>query len=177
MPFIRKETTMTKLSDTQSILLSAASQRENLSLHPLPASLTNAGARAKAITGLLKAALIEERETNDPSAMHREDGDIRFGLFVTQSGLEAIGAGDQGDVAGTSAAAPVVPPKPRETKASMLVALLQRDGGATLAEMIDATGWLPHTTRAALAGLRKKGHAITRGKRGYDTCYTIEAAA
>jgi DNA-binding MarR family transcriptional regulator len=42
--------------------------------------------------------------------------------------------------------------------------LLQREEGATLGELIDATGWLPHTTRAALTGLRKKGHAIEKTK-------------
>ena len=30
----------------------------------------------------------------------------------------------------------------------------------TLAELIAATGWLPHTTRAALTGLRKRGYAV-----------------
>jgi site-specific DNA recombinase len=36
--------------------------------------------------------------------------------------------------------------------------LLQRDCGATLEELIAATDWLPHTTRAALTGLRKRGY-------------------
>jgi hypothetical protein len=30
--------------------------------------------------------------------------------------------------------------------------------------MVAATGWLPHTTRAALTGLRKKGYAIDSDK-------------
>ncbi len=55
--------------------------------------------------------------------------------------------------------------------------LLSRTDGATLDEMVAATGWLPHTTRAALTGLRKKGHAITRDKRGEATCYHIVAEA
>jgi hypothetical protein len=38
--------------------------------------------------------------------------------------------------------------------------LLQRAHGATIGELIDATGWLAHTTRAALTGLRKRGYAI-----------------
>jgi hypothetical protein len=48
---------------------------------------------------------------------------------------------------------------------------------ATPIEMVEATGWLPHTTRAALTGLRKKGHAIAKGKRGDVTCYSIVAGA
>ena len=39
--------------------------------------------------------------------------------------------------------------------------------------MVKATGWLPHTTRAALTGLKKKGHTIQRDKRGDVTCYRI----
>ena len=41
-----------------------------------------------------------------------------------------------------------------------VVALLERDHGATIAELIAATGWLAHTTRAALTGLRKRGYAV-----------------
>jgi hypothetical protein len=40
--------------------------------------------------------------------------------------------------------------------------LLQRSHGATLDELIAATGWLPHTSRAALTGLRKRGYSIVR---------------
>lgn len=51
-----------------------------------------------------------------------------------------------------------------ESKTARVLALLQRPEGATLEEMVAATGWLPHTTRAALTGLKKKGHAITSEK-------------
>ena len=43
--------------------------------------------------------------------------------------------------------------------------LLRREGGATVEELADAMGWLPHTTRAALTGLRKRGFGIDRRKR------------
>ena len=62
------------------------------------------------------------------------------------------------------------------SKTAAVIALLSRDGGATSAELISATGWLPHTMRAALTGLRKKGRTIERGKRGTETCYKITAA-
>lgn len=54
--------------------------------------------------------------------------------------------------------------KPSPSKLQQLALLLLRDEGATLAEMIAATGWLPHTTRAALTGLKKKGYAISSDK-------------
>src|SRR5688572_7801679 len=46
------------------------------------------------------------------------------------------------------AAAPA--PVRRPTKQAIVIGLLQRKEGATLADLVAATGWLPHTTRAAL---------------------------
>lgn len=50
------------------------------------------------------------------------------------------------------------------SKQQQLAALIIRDEGATLDEMITATGWLPHTTRAALTGLKKKGYVVSSDK-------------
>jgi DNA-binding MarR family transcriptional regulator len=63
-----------------------------------------------------------------------------------------------------------------ETKIAKVIALLGRGEGATLAELVEATGWQPHTTRAALTGLKKKGHVISKTKRGEATCYLIGPA-
>ncbi len=52
-------------------------------------------------------------------------------------------------------------PKP-PSKASLLLEILARSEGATLSQMVSATGWLPHTTRAALTGLRKRGFVLDR---------------
>ena len=65
----------------------------------------------------------------------------------------------------------------RETKIDKVIALLKRKQGATLDEMVKATGWLPHTTRAAMTGLKKKGHTIERDKRGEVSCYRITKSA
>ena len=62
------------------------------------------------------------------------------------------------------------------SKISIVLGLLRRDEGATLADLVDATGWLPHTTRAALTGLRKKAHNLEKSKRGDVTCYRIVEA-
>ena len=67
------------------------------------------------------------------------------------------------------------PAKPL-SKIGMVADLLRRKGGATLAELIAVTGWLPHTTRAALTGLRKKGHGIERSTRSGVTSYSIIAS-
>lgn len=72
----------------------------------------------------------------------------------------------------------LTPKEPRgPSKIAAVIALLERPQGATLAEMVEATGWLPHTTRAALTGLKKKGHVITKDKRDDVTCYRIAKAA
>jgi hypothetical protein len=51
------------------------------------------------------------------------------------------------------------------------------EGGATLDEMVAATGWLPHTTRAALTGLKKKGHLVTSEKVDDLRRYRVAAAS
>ena len=58
-------------------------------------------------------------------------------------------------------------------KSSAVLALLHRDKGASLTELVEATGWQPHTTRAVLTGLRKRGHAIERRERDGVTCYHL----
>jgi len=62
------------------------------------------------------------------------------------------------------------------SKAALVLELLQRCEGATLDDLVAATGWLPHTTRAALTGLRKKGHAVVRTRLDGETRYAIAAA-
>ena len=70
-----------------------------------------------------------------------------------------------------------VPMPKRASKASMLLNLLARDGGATLDQMVAATGWQPHTTRAALTGFRKKGHAVSSDKANGLRVYRLTQAA
>lgn len=71
-----------------------------------------------------------------------------------------------------------VPTTPaRISKIDIVKGLLRRTEGATLDELVEATGWQPHSTRAALTGLRKKGHAIEKTKRDEVTCYRITDAA
>ena len=89
-------------------------------------------------------------------------------------------AGQVKDTSPDASPAPAPPEgtKPKSgSKISQVIALLRRSEGATLAEMVEATGWQPHTTRAALTGLKKKGHAIERTKRDDATCYHIAGEA
>ena len=63
---------------------------------------------------------------------------------------------------------------PRQgSKLAEVISLLGRKKGASIEELIAATGWLPHTTRAALTGLRKRGFAIERSRNEQGTLYRI----
>jgi DNA-binding MarR family transcriptional regulator len=53
-------------------------------------------------------------------------------------------------------------PAPAGSKQAKVIAMLSYGSGATMEALIASTGWLPHTTRAALSGLRKRGYAVER---------------
>ena len=57
---------------------------------------------------------------------------------------------------------------PASTKRAKLIAMLERPEGASVAEIGQQLGWLPHTVRAAITGLRQTGRAVTRGKDADD---------
>lgn len=59
------------------------------------------------------------------------------------------------------------------TKIEQLLAMLKTPDGVSIEELSNNFGWLQHTTRSALTGLRKKGHAVIRGKQGSVTVYRI----
>jgi hypothetical protein len=172
--------TNTRLSDLQLVLLSHAAQRDDGIIYPLPETAARDEPRtAKELKSLVRRKLIEEVEVTDGAQSWRAEGDLYFGLVLTEAGREALGLGADTENAGpaelTEANASATP---REgSKIARVIALLQRSEGATLGEMVDATGWLPHTTRAALTGLKKKGHAIDRSKRGDLACYRIAGEA
>src|SRR4029077_6140555 len=67
---------------------------------------------------------------------------------------------------------------PRDgSKLALVIDLLRRADGATIVDLTQTTGWLPHTTRAALTGLRKRGYAVIRERIGAgSSVYRISAA-
>ncbi len=67
----------------------------------------------------------------------------------------------------------------RETKSAAIRRLLSRKTGADLAALKKATGWQPHSVRAALSTLRKAGYTIDRSPPkpgGGGGAYRITAA-
>lgn len=74
----------------------------------------------------------------------------------------------------TDANEPTDAPVARVTKSATVTKLLSRNRGATLAEIMAATNWQPHSTRAFLTGLRKKGAALLKeARRDGETSYRI----
>ena len=119
--------------------------------------------------------------TTNANQIWREDGGRKIGLIITAAGRAAVATDTFPTVsmpmsAKSTVLSPLIVPA-RATKTGTVLGLFRRNGGATLPELTDATGWLPHTTRAALTGLRKKGHAITKSKRGDAICYAISSVA
>lgn len=192
---------MTKLSDTQAIVLSAAARRDGHIVLPLPDSLRG-GAAKNVVAALLKRGLIAETATDSQTKadaalkrVWRNDEDGRaILLHVTNAGLAAIGIEpDTASSAPTSADAepgteaadaaatdPNSAPKARTprtgTKQAKLIEMLRAEGGATIDEIVVALGWRPHTVRGALAGALKKklGIAITSEKvEGRGRAYMI----
>jgi hypothetical protein len=172
--------TNTRLSDLQLVLLAHAARRDDGSIYPLPEAATKDEPRtAKELKSLVRRKLIDEVEVTDNAQSWRADGDLCFGLVLTEAGREALGLGARTDISAPAEPAEAnASANPREgSKIARVIALLQRTEGATLGEMVEATGWPPHTTRAALTGLKKKGHTIERNKRGDATCYRIAGEA
>ena len=181
---------MTTPSDTQSLILSRAATRPgNLAL-PLPEGLV--GAAAKMVVGkMIARGWLEEVEANlrRGEPMWRETGDGHGATLVaTEAGLAAIGIEpEDANTAPASATdtptAPEAAPKartPREgTKQATLIAMLRAPEGATIEEIMAATGWQSHTVRGAMAGALKKklGLEVTSEKvEGRGRIYRLPAA-
>ena len=68
----------------------------------------------------------------------------------------------------------------RRTKSDTILDLVQRPTGASISELTKATGWQPHSVRAALTGLRKKGREVVRTKDDQSVtryCIAVEPAS
>ena len=156
---------MPRLTDTQTIILSAAAQRTDNLAMPLPKGLHGAAAK-KVISMMIERGWLEEVDANvrKGEPLWRETGDGHgTTLVVTDAGLLVIGV--EPVVVKTMAAirsqaaqpATPKPPTPREgTKQAQIITLLQRPEGATIAEIVAATGWQSHSARGMISGALKK---------------------
>jgi len=176
-----------RLSDLQRVILAHAARRNDRHVLPLPASISDDERTRSQVADLLKRKLVAEVEVGPRAPLWREEADQRLGLVVTAAGCAAIGI-DLNDVeaiqqsiedASPPATALLVhtehetaTPRPASKRAAV-IALLARPDGATLAELCDQTGWLAHSARAFLTGLRKRGHRVERTRSEGVTRYAI----
>lgn len=157
----------TNPTETQTLILSVAAQRpSNLAL-PLPKALVGAAAKV-AVTKMIERGWLQEVDANlrKGEPLWRETGDGHgTTLIVTDAGLLAIGIDPvvvRTVVAVRKHAADEPPPAPKVptiragTKQATLIAMLRAPEGATIEEIMTATGWLGHTVRGAMAGALKK---------------------
>jgi hypothetical protein len=170
---------MPKLTDTQSIILSRAATRPDNLAMPLPEGLAGAAAKM-AVAKMIERGWLEEVDANlrRGEPLWRETGDGHgTTLVATEAGLAAIGiepvvattmtnlrkaklelASVSKEPTETSPDADT--PKPvairTGTKQAQIIALLQRPEGASIGEIVEATGWLPHSARGLISGGLKK---------------------
>ena len=170
---------MPKLTDTQLVILSAAAQRDDGAVLPLPNSLSlNKGTATSVLKGMIKKSVIAERPAPAGSDVWREsdDGD-HVTLAITDAGLDALGvepedaaeapsasktitrAGNPAKRSRKASAGRATPAAKAGTKQAVLIDLLKRKIGATIAEAVEATGWQAHSVRGAISGTLKRSSA------------------
>ncbi len=157
-----------RLSDAALLLLGQAAAREDRLLLPPPAALRARGsALQKVLQALLKAELVTEVPvaTEAQSWRSGDDGE-RIGLVIAAEGFRAIGLPVPAPVAPVAGQGgpPAAEPAGRITKQAVLIALLSDEAGASVPALAETLAWQNHTVRAALTGLRQKGHQLARTK-------------
>jgi hypothetical protein len=170
------------LTNNQLIVLSKAAARDD-GAALVPQGMGK-GAAAKIGSSLVARKLLREMRSKPGMPIWRETHGKNVSLVITRAGRDAIGVADDvtaSDPSAPKAARPTAPAKAQKngaapqpelspievaprpgSKQALLVEMLCKDDGASLDALIQATGWLPHTTRAALTGLRKRGYAVER---------------
>ena len=169
---------MSRLSNSQLVVLTAACQRSDRCVFPVTAKLKG-NAAGNVLKSLLKKDLIKEvRAKRDDTAWRHDEQHGRMTLVATKAAFAALGIDprDEAEDAETEAAdeapanveaEPNTRPKtpkskkptsgPRKgSKLAILIAMLRRAKGATIDEVVEALEWQPHTVRGAIAGAIKK---------------------
>ncbi|WP_281888201.1 DUF3489 domain-containing protein [Limnohabitans sp. TEGF004] len=158
----------TQLTATQQAILAHAHQHTAGKIEWFPENIKG-GARQKVLDGLFNRALITKSASD---------------WLIAAEGYDALGVPRKGAINAPAAdtnTAPANPKTPRtreNSKQAQMIELLKRSDGATLNQLIEATGWQAHTVRGAMAGALKKklGLTITSDKAtGQERTYRISS--
>jgi hypothetical protein len=173
---------MSRLSDSQLVVLTAACQREDRCVFPVTAKLKG-NAAGNVLKSLLKKDLIKEvRAKLDDTVWRHDEERGRMTLVATKAAFAALGIDVRhaAEDAEAETAAPVPakveakpdarpktpkskePKEPRKhSKQAQLIAMLRRIKGAIIDEIAEVLEWQPHTVRGAIAGALKKKLGLT----------------
>ena len=162
---------MTKLTDTQLIILGKACERPDGAVYPLTTKLKG-GAVTKVLSSLITKGLLKEvRAKRDETVWRRDDEDRPLTLCATPAAYHALGI--EQDVSAPETSTSEKPKRTRvvkgakatkeeptrtraDSKQAQLIEMLKGPKGATIDEIVAAFGWQPHTVRGAIAGALKK---------------------
>lgn len=152
----------TLFSQVQLAFLASAAARPDGAI--LPPDDANEAMACKAIAGLFKGKFATEIEVADAALAWRFEGEKPLGVIITEQGSLAVAAIE------SSIDAEVAP----GSKIGRVITMLSAAKGASLAELRMCTGWQPHSVRAALATLRRKGITIRLYRHAARSFYRIE---
>ena len=160
------------MADAQLAPTAQGQAATEAAMSPAPTRLTSAARKPARPT---KESSARRQRAGERSA--RQEGARQETAPVT---LDASTAANTGPSTAAESTASQVQAAPRSSsKLADVLALLHRDEGTSLAEIVTATGWLPHTTRAALTRLRQRGYSIARAQlaAGAGSVYRITPAS
>ena len=188
-----------KLTDAQVALLRSGLERAD---HCIVAPTGKAASVKKSAAKMIEEGWLKEIRAKQGSPVWRTDGETgaSYSLKMTVAGLKVVAAnevqgstsdpsppapgGDEGEdgkkapalKAEGQKAQPLRPSIREGSKLAGVMTMLAREGGVTIDELSAVMEWLPHSTRAVLTGLRKRGVLVARRKMpdGRASAYVIE---
>lgn len=161
---------MTRLTEKQIIILKNAASRSDGSLLPLPQTMQlNGGALASVLHSLKNRGLAIARNDGDwtltDAGRSIVAGDVTPDMAASAKKTSPVAAASFVNSPGNSCDSQMPTFRPG-TRQALLLELLRREEGADTDEMMEVTGWQPHSIRALLSGFRKRGVEVTRTKEG-----------
>ncbi len=164
----------TELTQLQKLLLCSAAGRESGALLPADAVGEDDKHVRSAARGLMARGFVIVTEVVGAEYVWKADGDTPLGYLITDAGLAAVEKSLSAQVLAQTGCEPPYPffvdepePAPLERaspKQDLLISMLMRTEGATIAQISAAAKWLPHTVRAALTNLRRQKYLISSEK-------------